>query len=105
MSKILRTAERCRDCGGQIAAGERARGSVGQWRHYDPAGCTAARLARAALATERQVAYALDLQRQHWTPAVLGGQRYDREQLAALSREAISAVIDALLAERQLQEG
>lgn len=58
--------------------------------------------ARAATATERQVNYALDLQRAYWTPAVFGGQRYSREQLQQLGRDEISTVIDTLLGEREL---
>jgi len=58
---------------------------------------------RALIATEKQVQYALDLQTSYWTPAVFGGERYNRASLCAMSKLEISRVIDTLLDERSIQ--
>lgn len=59
----------------------------------------------ASLATEKQVRYAIDLQRAYATPATFGGRTYSPAQFAAMSRIEISRVIDALHDERGLQGG
>lgn len=78
-------------------------------RHYDVTVCRA--LAAVAVveapalveaeqdeprATFRQVDYADSLQRQYWTPAVFGRARFSTVELGAMTRSAISSVIDAL---------
>lgn len=55
------------------------------------------------LATDRQVWFALDLMRQCWMPAVLGGRRPSESELRGMSRERISGIINALVNERDLQ--
>lgn len=102
MSRILSQPAVCDRCHQTIPAGTRARGA-GPFRHYDA--CPPVVRTDAGAATARQVAYAISLQQAYWTPAVFGGRRYDQAALAAMSRDEISRVIDALLDERGLQGG
>lgn len=115
MAKTLSQPATCTACRTAMPAGTRvdrgmAAGSVVTYRHASQDTCDAAKLAAPvasvdALATERQVGYALDLQTRNWTPAVFGGRRYDRGQLTVLTRTEISGVIGALESEKLEQEG
>lgn len=102
MARTISTPTTCTRCHQEMPAGTRVTANQGHgYRHQH--GCPPVPATVSSSATERQVQFVLDLQQAYWTPAVLGGRRYDRDELAALSKQEISRVIDALVSERDLQ--
>ena len=96
MSQMTARPTTCHRCLVTMPAGTLVGGGKRLEYHYD--GCpTPAQIATTAgTATAKQVDFADSLQGRHWTPAVFGGKRYSRAELALLSRPEISRVIDAL---------
>lgn len=97
--------ERCTRCGRVIANGEMGIRESGPTRWAHETACEPQTAPAREFATERQVQFATDLMLSAWTPAVLGGRRYSRAELSGMSRNEISGIIDALVAERELQNG